>query len=246
MDTQIVLTRKSGKTQTFIPAPVLPASKQYYQIRQDDQIAKGLYKRNALNRPMVFRLETYRNIPFTKKMQEFAFDLNRTGNLIYDKRVYPDCFDTWATNARRIREEDDRPGHADYINNERLDRDDPSWANLVMGRNVLTGVEVMRGAVPSLHVNTLDSNNLPITPMTYETHPEFIHHCTIINDAMFGSIHKVLPFPQKGGKETEPKLPVYYPLMWDVPVYIPMWMLIKLPIGAEIPNPYNPVWNWSV
>jgi hypothetical protein len=234
---QITLTRESGSTQTFVPA------KQYYFIRQDDQIEGG-YDRPALNRPMVFRLETHRSVPFTRFMQEYCFRLNRSDDEARDRRVFADCWDTWVTNARKVRD------HANYITGERLEKDDPSWANLVMGRNVICGDEVesngtfgITAGVQCLRVRTLHPSVLP-GGMTYESDPEYIHHCTIINSAMYAGLHKVLPFPQMGGKSTPPKRPVFYPLISDRAVYIPMAHLIKLPLGGQIPNPYNPGWVW--
>jgi len=248
---KIVITRASGKTQTFVPE-AQSTEKQYYYIRQDDQIQQGFYHRNALNRPMVFRMETYRTIPFNRDMQFYCRDLNATGDAEYDKRTFADKWDTWVTNERRIREKEDRPGHANYVTGERLEKGDPSWATLVCGRNVVCGTEnIVNGVATSLTIETLNPDYLPVG-MTYETNPEFIHHCSVINDATymdkhFGKVlHKVNPFPNNGGKAYYPYKPTYYPLMSRYPVTLPMWMLIKLPLGSKIPNPYNPEWlDWK-
>ena len=227
------------------------SSKQYYYIKQDDQIDPKYYGRGASNRPMVFRMETYKTIPFNETMQKYCYELNKTGDVKHDKRTFADKWDTWVTNERRIRDKEGRPGHADYINGERLDRVDPSWATLLCGRNVICGEEVVsdgsfgiKKGVKCLKIKTLNPDSLPIG-MTYETNPEFIHHCTIINEASYNGLHKVLPFPQNGGKAESPYKPIYYPLMSRTPVYIPMYHLEKLPIGSQIPNPYNPSWEWK-
>lgn len=230
----LIITKKTVKEDP-------PQQKQYYYIRQDDQIQKGFYNRGALNRPMVFRMETYRTIPFNKQMQEYCFEINKTNDNGHDVKTFEDKWDTWITNERRIREKEGRPGHANYITGERLDKGDPSWATLVCGRNVVCGEEIYYNGVKSLKVKTLNPDNLS-SEITYETNPEFIHHCTIINDALYNGLHKVLPFPQNGGKSLFPYKPVYYPLMSKYPVYLPMWLLEKLEIGKKIPNPYNPEW----
>jgi hypothetical protein len=246
---KIVLTRASGITQTFVPEPQ-STERQYYYIRQDDEIQKGLYGRGALNRPMVFRLQVHDTINFTKDMQLYFFGLNRSNNEAEDRRVFPDCCDTWVTNARKIQDRPGELGHADYVNGLRLNRPDPSWANLVMGRNVICGEEVISdgsfgitNGVRCLKVETMYPDKL-IAGATYETHPHLIHHCNIINSAKYENLYKVLPFPQRGGKLYPPKQPVFYPLVWNEPVYIEMWMLKKLNIGSKIPNPYNPAWEW--
>ena len=221
---------------------VLPV-KQYYVIRQDDQIQKGLYKRTAYNRPMVFRLEVHKSMPFTEPLQKFCFNLNRSDDESRDRHIFADCYDTWSTNAGKIRD------CRNYISGEGVGKPDPKWANLVMGRNVVCGEEVVSdgsfgilNGVKCLMVETLNPDSLP-SGITYKTHPHLIHHCNIINVASYNGLQKVLPFPQMGGKVKEPYMPVYYPLMSREKVYIPMWMLIKLPIGSKIPNPYNPEWG---
>jgi hypothetical protein len=248
------INMKNGEINSLDPQE----NRQYYYIRQDDQIDPKYYSRAGLNRPMVFRLETYRTMPFNKKMQVYCRDLNKTGDDEYDKRTFADKWDTWVTNERRIREIEGRPGHANYITGELLDREDPSWATLVCGRNALCGEEVVSdgsfgilNGVKCLRVYTLNPDNLPVG-MTYKTNPEFIHHCTIINsatnkDEYFDKfLYKSNPFPQNGGRGIFPFKPTYYPLMSYYPVYIPMWMLIKLPLGSKIPNPYNPEWtDWK-
>jgi len=171
---------------------ILPVSdvRQYYFIRQDDQIEYG-YKRPALNRPMVFRLETHNSIPFTKEMQLYHFGLNRSDDEARDKRVWSDENDTWSTNAGKVRD------YADHVNQVRLEKPLPKWANLVCGRNVVCGKEVESDGtygIPAgrkcLQVETMSTTDL-IKGATYATHPHLVHHCTIINSAVYDKLHKV-------------------------------------------------------
>jgi len=242
----ITITRKSGKTQTFIPAPLVPpvpTNRQYYFVKQDDQMP-WYTGRPIKNRPMIFRLYNYNTIPFNKDMQLYHFSLNRSDDEARDKRAWSDENDTWSTNARKVRE------HADYVNQVRLEKPDPSWASLVMGRNVVCGEEVLSDGtygIPfgrlCLKLETMDINHL-IEGATYETHPHLIHHCTNITSAKYDGLFKVNPFPQMGGRVYPPFRPTFYPLMWNKPLYIEMKYLSKLPLGRAIPNPYNPRWDW--
>lgn len=217
--------------------------RQYYVIRQDDQIDPALYKRIALNRPMVFRLQTYRSMWMTKKIQEFLFGLNRTNDEARDRAEFQDSYDTWGTNEGKIRD------GANHVTGERLYLEDPRWSTLVMGRNALCGVEMIsdgsfgiKAGTPVLKVETLNPDALP-SGMTYQTHPHLIHHCNIIVDSKVNGLYQVNPF--KTARVTPPYKPTYYGLMARGDVYIEMWMLIKHPLGQPLPNPYNPIFNFS-
>lgn len=177
----------------------------------------------------------------TKHIQEFLFNLNRTDDEARDRDQFQDNYDTWATNEGKIRD------GANYITGERLDLVDPRWSTLVMGRNALCGVEMVSdgsfgitAGTPVLKVETLDPSNLP-AGLSYETHPHLIHHCNIITDNKVDGLYQVNPF--KNARVTYPYKPTYYGLMASGSVYIPMWMLIKHPIGTPLPSPYNPGWT---
>jgi hypothetical protein len=205
-----------------------------------------MYKRpTALaSAPIVFRLEVHRTIPMTREIQEYIFSFNRSDNDARDRRAFQGYCDTWATNYGKVR------NGMNYITGEYASASLPKWTNLVCGRNVVCGEEMVsdgsygiQSGIPVLRVETIDSNNLQ-PDISYETHPHLVHHCTIItSNIMENGLRQVNPFPQMGGRATEPKLPCLYPLLSDRPVYIPMWMLIKLTPGSAIPNPYNPVWS---
>lgn len=216
--------------------------RQYYVIRQDDQIDPALYQRNGLNRPMVFRMQTYRSIPFTKAMQEFMFTLNRTTDEDRDRHEFEDSFDTWATNEGKVRD------GANYITGERLTLGDPRWSTLAMGRNVLCGEEMIANGIaiqsgtPVLKIEHLDPYNLP-TGLTYEAYPHLIHHCSIITANKVDGLYQVNPF--KSARIISPYKPTLYGLMAKGDVYIEMWKLIKHPLGQPLPNPYWPAFYWS-
>lgn len=216
------------------------STRQYYFIRQDDQIDD--YERDGLNRPMVFRLEPHGTMPMKEIIQKFLFSLNRSDDEQEDRRVFADCWDTWATNYGKVR------ACNNYITGE-IHGEDPKWTNLVCGRNVICGTEMIsdgsigiRKGEPVLKVETLNPDALPfgINPIGNE---HLIHHCTIITDRKLeDKYYQVNPFPQRGGREGKP---VLYGLMSRTPVYIEMWMLDKLTLGAKLPSPYHPAWDWS-
>jgi hypothetical protein len=205
--------------------------RQYYQIRQDDEIDPSLYKRPGLDRPCVFRLEVHGAIPMTQDIQEFLFELNEMTNA--ERKVFADCWDTWATNYGKIRD------CRNFITGENAGKDLPKWTNLVCGKNVLCGKETVRNGVAVLEVETLDPDNLPFG-MKQKGNEHLIHDCTIITDVKYEGFYKVNPFPQLLGRYGRP---VLYGLMSRVPVYIPMWMLKKLPLGTPVPSSYWPEWN---
>jgi len=217
--------------------------RQMYRIKQDDEIDPSLYTRPGYDRPMVFRLHTHGTMPMTRTIQEFLFSLNRSDNEGRDRGVFSELYDTWATNYAKIRV------NANYITGERLEMSLPKWTNLVIGRNVICGTEMVSDGsheigygIPILKVETLDPDNLPfgINPIGNE---HVIHHCSVITSATYNDMRKVNPFIQMGGKIFPPYLPTRYALMSRVDVFIEMWMLEKLPLGSALPNPYNPAWG---
>lgn len=219
--------------------------RQYYVGRQDDQIEPNLYTRPGLNRPMVFRMQTYGSFPMTEAVQKFLFDLNRTDDEERDRDQFADLYDTWSTNEGKIRE------GANFITGERLDQPLPRWSHLYCGRNVFCGKETVADGtydIPFgtrvLEVETLDPLNLP-AGLSYETHPHLIHHCNIIVDNKVDGLYQVNPF--RSARVTPPYKPAYYGLMGKSGqrLHIEMWKLIKLPLGTMLPNPYNPIWEWK-
>ena len=189
---------------------------------------------------MVFRLQPHGTMPMTQKIQEFIFSFNRSDNEARDRQAFQGYCDTWACNYGKVRDS------ANFITGENLSADLPKWTNLVMGRNMLCGTEMIsdgsfgiKHGVPVLKVETINPDNPPVG-MTHLTHPHLIHHCNIIRPNIIDGLRQVDPFPQMGGRALPPFMPSLYPLMSLGSVYIEMWMLIKLPPGSTLPNQYHP------
>lgn len=233
----------------FAPKPAAD-TRQLYRIKQDAEIRDHYSRPTQLSgAPMVFRCQEHKSIRMTEAIQLFLYGLNAKIDSALARKTFADCFDTWATNDGKIRD------NRNHVTGEMNSNRDPMLANLVCGGNVVMGREVelservgdLRAGTEALALHTLHPDNLPdVSSIQYRGFEHVIHVTTIIrqNDTLDG-LCRVNPFIQMGGRAARPNQPVFYALLSRDLVYLPMWLLEKLPVGSVIPNPYHPAWDWT-
>lgn len=216
-------TQPARRLWWILPDDLLPA--QYAPVRS--------------NVPMTCQYRPQKTIPFTDKLQNFIFNLNRSDNEARDRSVFQAYRDTWNT-VGKVRD------HYNAITGEGDPNDLPTLElNIGMAGNVVSGIPMtsdgsmgIPSGTPVLQIETLNPDNLP-TSISYVGNEHLIHHQTIIIGTMYGGQRKRNPFIQMGGRAIEPYLPCLTALISTVPLYIEMYKLKEV---LDIPNPYNPEW----
>lgn len=244
---ELAFTRTNGEVLEFVERT---ETRQLYRIRYDSEVSAFYSRPTALDgAPMVFRCHEHVSIPFTEAIQWWTYNVNARVDAEMAHDNFAGCFDTWATNDGKIRE------NRNYITGEMHSDEDPKLANLVCGGNVVMGREEelservgdLRAGTAVLRLTTLHPDELPsAATFAYHGNEHLLHVTSIVRqqDYYFGR-NVCNPFPQMGGRAFDPHQPVYYGLMSRVAIYLPMWLLEKLPLGSAVPNPYNPAWYWD-
>ncbi len=192
-------------------------------------------------KPMTCQYRPQKTINFTKELQEFIFNLNRSDNEARDRAVFAAYRDTWNTVGKFS------DGCYNYITGEG-DPNQPAKMELNIGMraNVISGVPVISDGtmgIPAgtsvLKIEVLDPANLPAN-ISYFGNEHLIHHQIIGKGFVNGSQGRN-PFIQMGARIIEPYKPCLTALISPVPLYIRTSELIEV---IDAPNPYNPRWEW--
>lgn len=200
--------------------------------------------------PLVVNFYPKVTIPFTIKLQNYIFNLNRSDNEARDRMAFQGYMDTWNTTGK-VRD------HYNAILNEGDPNDLPTWeagGPVGIGANVVTGTPMISGGVaytglPAgmlvLKMEVMHPDEL-IEGANYESHPWLIHHLVTIVPSQLEGINRRNPFPSMGGRIIPPYLPSYKAMISPVPLYIPMIKLRYIPESDPIPDPYWPPEKWGV
>jgi hypothetical protein len=196
----------------------------YIRTLPDDRVPAKL-RNNRPNDtqgwPQTVPLITAREmIPMTEQVQRWLYAINPG----LPAGSFAAMFDTWNTGSKV------RDG-ANFITGERLDGDLPKYpAKLTMGCNVYKVKDYVASTdlyeIYSVDVNALpDPSALPVHLMT---------HLTIYKGGY------VNPFDYNGGRNDG--RPCYTAPLSVAPLYIDAG---RVEIVTDIPNPYNPEWEWK-
>lgn len=193
--------------------------------------------------PQIVQYSPQRTIPFTKELQNFIFNLNRSDDEERDRQAFQGYRDTWNTTGK-IHD------HYNAITDDGDPNDLPTYElNIGAGANVVSGTRELSSGVAEtgipkntiiLRLETLSLADLD-GHYTYQTHPWLIHHLATIIPTVLDGIHRRNPFPQMGGRSIPPYLPSYTALISPTPLFIEMNKVSEV---TTIPNPYWPPWNW--
>ncbi len=214
------------------PPPPIPTDRpQLYFIKHDWEL-QGWRGRNPYKAPEVHYLDHYTKL--TPAWQNFWFNLNRPSEFSdsYNKTQ----FAKYTASNAFITDYKGSDLLADYINGTNLDKPPMEIKCLFCGGNVVTGFDDGIYLYPSF-LNGMDN---PPAPITYKTHPWFIHQATIISIDLPDGKRQINPFVNFGGRNTG--IPVYHPFMGNPQklVKYPLHWVRKLGADEAIPNPYNP------
>jgi len=245
MQVKILATYEGGETVRYVSEK--PETRQLYRIKTDVEIEDYARQNQSTGTPAVVRMQPFRGIPFTERMQRAILAVNNSGDEREDLRVFPDLCDTWLTpdNAKLrdcwcISEPKVNIGKTAVFLYLLME------GNVVMGtEQIADGTQGIRAGREILKVQTLHPDDLPdLATMPYEGNEHFIHDCTIVRKETLNGKNMLIPFSQKGGKVIPPYMPTRTVVMARHDVYIDMKFLEKLPLGMKPPNIYNPaVWE---
>lgn len=215
----------------------LVAKKQYYRILYDWEIGDGSL-RAAAPCPGIVNFQQMQHNNMNEAWQRFWFGLNQTGNPIKDVQAW----NNYANGQAFITDGYGVDEYRNYIDNPDMTLALPKIeAKGCIGNVVcIVGepIKLWRGWLWA-QIETLDITKPPPVGMTHKSHPHLIHHAnnlTVREDGYGG--YDVNPFTHLGGRNTG--IPVFFPVTSKGAVYYPLKWLQALPIGAPIPNPYNP------
>lgn len=217
-----------------------PVRRRLWWILPDDMLSPPIEREGV---PMTCQFRPRKTIPFTAELQNFIFSLNCSDNEARDRMAFQGYRDTWNT-VGKVRD------HYNAITGEGDPNDLPKMelnigirCNVVSGEPVISdGTMGIPAGTPVLRIEALDPDNLPEN-ISYPGNEHLIHHL-VIGKGFVNGRQGINPFPQMGGRVVAPYLPSLTALISPVPLYIRMSELMELPLGAPIPNPYNPAWIW--
>lgn len=221
---------------------------QLYQVKHDYELYKlpdGSVDTSKLrqNMPEVFRLEPFHYTAMTQPIQEFMFsllglELAKVGVTDLELVKY-----TWSKLYGSTTAFANGQGvdiRRDYIRGINLDQPLPGLMSIICGGNVLTGIETTAKwgsqVQPCLQVEAIVAQASMPDYRTRDEAPTKIQYATICTLA---------ELPDRTYKVTRFSAPAYQganspvPVLVSQQVYFPLRLLKKLPMGADVPSPYN-------
>jgi len=238
---KITIILHDGSEYQHIPTLVRPG--RLWWILPDDMRTPPRV-RDAV--PMTCQLRPETRIPFVPKLQFDIRGLNDSGNKARDDAAFEQYRDTWntasgklATHYNAITDVGDRTNlpalecHIQFAGN--IVWAEPEISDGTIG--IPRGVRVIR--IHTIHPDDLHPE------YTDKTHPWFVHHQVIIRPNLFGEFQMRNTFIQMGGKSKEPFRPCLTKLISPVDLFIRQDEVREVLENEPIPNPYNPVWDYT-
>jgi GH25 family lysozyme M1 (1,4-beta-N-acetylmuramidase) len=198
-----------------------PTTTQLWQLLHDVQLGEIRQPTEGNGAPEVFPMMDKHFTRFTREWQMFSYEL-----MALPAKKWRAVFTWKRALANRNGFENPADPRADYVNKMDMSSDDPKFASLLFGGNVITG----REDGEYLWVETLDGNLPPPSVAWAKERPWLVQTCTNVT---YSNGH-VGNFPQGDG------LPVVVPVLASKPVRITLKNLRKLPPGSPIPKVYWP------
>lgn len=195
--------------------------------------------------PMTVQLRPEIRVPFTPDLQFDIRKLNDSGNKERDDAAFQEYRDTWNTASGKLW------NHYNAVTDVGDPNNLPALECHIQfaGNVVWAEPEISDGSIgitkgmSIIKIHTIHPDDLH-PEYTDQTHPWFIHHQVIIRPNLFGSYQMRNPFIQMGGKDRVPYRPCFTKLISPVPMFIRLSEVREVFEDEELPEPYNPAWNY--
>jgi hypothetical protein len=227
---KITLTTRDGEV-------TLVSARQYYRILNDWEWEGGGV-RAAVPCPGIVNFQQLQHNDLDEAWQRFWFGLNQSGD--HDKDVKG--WNNYANSQAFLTDGYGVDTCRNYIEEADMSLPLPKIETKGCIGNVVCSVgepvKLWQGWM-WVQIETMEITNPPPVGITYKSHPHLIHHANNLTgreDGRGGYI--VNPFTHLGGRNTG--IPILFPLTSKGPVYYPLHLLEKLPLGDPLPSPYNP------